>query len=282
MVKGKKVETGKSASSVFKAIDDLLRTPGGNCNTSIDYMEQTSWLLFLRYLDAREGERRDEAKLRGEPYAPALPKEYAWSTWAYPTKPDGAFDFDKALKGEDLLSFVKDTLFPELRKLRDTAPSTESIQYRIGGIFSGLRCLFESGHTLRDVIDLIQPLSFETEEDRHEMTMLYEERLADMGNAGRNGGQYYTPRPLIRTMVRILDPKLGETFYDGACGSGGFITEGFAYVRDHAGNAPGAWETLQHKTFYGQEVKSIPYVTAQMNCASCTDLKRRTSPLVIP
>lgn len=262
----KREEIVRGAVQAFKAIDDLLRTPGGNCNTSIDYMEQTSWLLFLRYLDARETERRDEAELRGERYEPALPKQYAWSTWAYPTTADGALDHARALKGEDLLRFVKEELFPGLKALRDSAASTQSIQYRIGAIFSGLRCLFESGHTLRDVIDLVQPLSFETEADRHELTLLYESRLGDMGNAGRNGGQYYTPRPLIRVMVRILDPKLGETFYDGACGSGGFLCEGFNYMRERTGNRPGAWERLQRATFYGQEVKSIPYVTAQMNC----------------
>lgn len=256
----------RSASSTFKAIDDLLRTPGGHCETSIDYMSQSSWLLFLRYLDAREVERRDEAEMRGVEYEPALPPELAWSTWAYPRDKEGKFDDKRALKGDDLLKFVKETLFPGLRALRDTATSIDSIQYRIGGIFSDLECLFKSGHTLRDVIDLIEPLSFQTEEDRHELTELYEERLSDMGNAGRNGGQYYTPRPLIRVMVRILNPKLGEKFYDGSCGSAGFLCEGFSYMRERTGNRSGAWEQLQKATFYGQEVMSIPYVTAQMNC----------------
>ena len=98
------------------------------------------------------------------------------------------------------------------------------------------------------------------------MSVLYENRLGEMGNAGRDGGQYYTPRPLIRTMIRILDPKLGETFYDGACGSGGFICEAFNYMKEHGGNKADKWETLQKRTFFGGEVKSLAYVTAQMNC----------------
>jgi type I restriction enzyme M protein len=265
MAKAKKEET-RSAESAFKAIDDLLRGSGGGCSGSLEYMEQSSWILFLRYLDAQEQNRRLKAELQGVEYKPALPKELSWESWAWPTKPDGSFDLERSLKGDALLDFVKQTLFPGLKALRDEAKSTESLQYRIGSIFSELTCRFTSGYTLREVIDLIEPLKFQTDEDRHEMSVLYESRLGEMGNAGRDGGQYYTPRPLIRTMIRILDPKLGETFYDGACGSGGFICEAFNYMNERGRNTADKWETLQRKTFFGGEVKSLAYVTAQMNC----------------
>ena len=265
--KAKKAESvHSSAAAAFSAIDKKLWTPGSGCSGALDYVEQSSWLLFLRYLDAREFERRLESGMTGMPYEPALPKKLRWSTWAYPTKPDGSFDFDKALKGDDLIQFVQHTLFPGLRQLKEKAEGPDSIQYRIGSIFEQLNCRFSDGYLLREVIDLMQPLKFQTETDRHEMSVAYESRLGEMGNAGRDGGQYYTPRPLIRVMVRLLDPQIGERFDDGACGSAGFICEAYAYLREKAKNDPKAYGILQHKTFTGGEVKPLAYVTAQMNC----------------
>jgi len=204
--------------------------------------------------------------MTGKVYEPALPKKLRWSTWAYPTKSDGSFDFDKALKGDELIQFVQHSLFPGLRKLKEDAEGTDSIQYRIGAIFEQLNCRFSDGYLLREVIALMQPLKFQTEQDRHEMSVAYESRLREMGNAGRDGGQYYTPRPLIRVMIRLLDPKVGEKFDDGACGSAGFICEAYRYVREKARNDPKAYDVLQHRTFTGGEVKPLAYVTAQMNC----------------
>lgn len=266
----KKQETdgkaGSSAEAAFNAIDKKLWTPGSGCSGALDYMEQSSWLLFLRYLDAREEERRLEAGMTGKIYEPALPKKLRWSTWAYPVKPDGSFDYDKALKGDELIQFVQHSLFPGLRQLKENTAETDSIQYRIGAIFEQLNCRFTDGYLLREVIQLMQPLKFQTETDRHEMSVAYENRLGEMGNAGRDGGQYYTPRPLIRVMIRILDPQIGERFDDGACGSGGFLCEAYQYMREKARNDPKAYDVLQRKTFTGGEVKPLAYVTAQMNC----------------
>ena len=262
----KKTAGASSAAAAFSAIDNLLWKPGSGCSSALDYMEQSSWLLFLRYLDAREEERRLEAGLTNAPYEPALPKKLRWSTWAWPTKDDGTFDYDRALKGDELIQFVQHTLFPGLRRLKDEAQGADSIQYRIGSIFEQLNCRFSDGFLLREVIALMQPLRFQTEADRHEMSVAYESRLGEMGNAGRDGGQYYTPRPLIRVMIRLLDPKVGERFDDGACGSGGFICEAYAHMREKAKNDPKAYRVLQHRTFTGGEVKPLAYVTAQMNC----------------
>lgn len=267
MAKAKKEATvTSSAAAAFSAIDKKLWKPGSGCSGALEYMEQSSWILFLRYLDAREEERKLESAMTGKPYEPALPKKLRWSTWAYPTDENGVFDFDRALKGDDLILFVQHTLFPGLRKLKEEATGTDSIQYRIGAIFEQLNCRFLDGYLLREVIDLIEPLKFQTETDRHEMSVAYESRLGEMGNAGRDGGQYYTPRPLIRVMIRLLDPKVGEKFDDGACGSGGFLCEAYNYMRDNNRNDPKAYNILQHKTFSGGEVKPLAYVTAQMNC----------------
>ena len=258
--------SASSAATAFSAIDKKLWLPGSGCSGALDYMEQSSWLLFLRYLDAHEEERRLEAAMIGNVYEPALPKRLRWSTWAYPTNDEGKLDVDAILKGDELIFFVQHTLFPGLRRLKENADSTDSIQYRIGSIFEQLNCRFTDGFLLREVIELMQPLKFQTEEDRHELSVLYESRLGEMGNAGRDGGQYYTPRPLIRTMIRLLDPKVGEKFDDGACGSGGFLCEAYSYMREKAKNDPKAYEILQHKTFTGGEVKPLAYVSAQMNC----------------
>ena len=258
--------TGKrSASTAFKKIDDLLNSPGGGCSTALDRMEQSSWILFLRYLDAREEDRKMEAELRGEEYTPILPSNLSWGAWAWPVKADGTFDLENSLKGDQLIEFVKTNLLPGLKALRDTVEVGSGTQ-QVGNVFQDLQCRISSGYTLREVIDLIQPLSFQTEEDRHELTVLYEDRLNDMGNAGRNGGQYYTPRPLIRVMVRLLDPQIGETFYDGACGSGGFLCEAYKHLLANAGTDPKAWNQLQTKSIYGSEVKPLAYMTSLMNC----------------
>ena len=267
----KKASTAKtqprSAAQIFKAIDNVLKLPGSGCSGSLDYMEQSSWLLFLRYLDAFEEEREAEARFMRLPYTPALPKRLRWHEWAYPLTADGKLDTERMMVGDTLIAFVNQQLFPGLvRLMEENIGDKSSIQYRVGSVFSELTSKFTSGYTLREVIELIEPLRFETEEERHEMSVLYESRLGVMGNAGRDGGQYYTPRSLIRVMVRILSPELGEKVYDGACGSGGFLCEAFNFMRERYKDTSGAWDILQKKTFYGKEVKALPFVTAQMNC----------------
>ena len=153
------VATASSAATIFKAIDDKLWQPGSGCSGALDYMEQSSWLLFLRYLDAREEERKLDAEMVGNQYEPALPEELRWSTWAYPQKPDGSLDIDRVPKGDDLILFVHNKLFPGLRSLKASARGTDSIQYRIGSIFEQLNCRFTDGFLLREVIELMQPLN---------------------------------------------------------------------------------------------------------------------------
>ena len=255
----------RSATAAFKAIDDKMRMPGSACGGALDYMEQSSWLLFLRYIDAHEEERRLEAQMLHVPYVPALPEKLRWSSWAYPHMEDGSFDYDRAPTGDELIRFVNLDLFPNLARLAQSNP-VNSIQYRIGKIFENLNCRFTDGYLLREVIALMEPLKFQTEEERHELSVLYEERLADMGNAGRAGGQYYTPRPLIRSMIRLLDPAPGETFDDSACGSGGFLCEAFVHMREKARSDADAYKRLQSGTITGGEAKPIAFLTAQMNC----------------
>lgn len=249
----------------FKNIDDVLWKEAG-CATELDYTEQTSWILFLKYLDDLERANEQRAELQGKPYQSIIDKAHRWSAWAAPKKRDGSFDHDNALTGDDLIKYVDDELFPYLKGFRRRAQGANTIEYKIGEIFSEIENKFRSGYSLRDALELIDQLSFRTQEQRHELSALYEDKLRRMGNAGRNGGEYYTPRPLIRAIIQVVKPQVGERIYDGACGSAGFLCEAFEYLtRDRAQLSTKDLNTLQTRTFYGKEKKSLAYVIGIMN-----------------
>jgi type I restriction enzyme M protein len=249
--------------NAFNNIDRAMRNDEG-LSSELDYAEQTSWLLFLKYLDDLEQERQDQAELEGRAYTPILDEAYRWQTWAAPKDEDGELDHNAAKTGQDLIDFVNGKLFPYLKTFNASDADVDTLEYKVGEIFSELANRFRSGYSLREVIDIVDTLDFGSTDAKHELSDLYETRIKRMGNAGRNGGEYYTPRPLIRAMIKVVDPKIGETIYDGACGSAGFLCEAWDYLRrpDLSGEE---WETLQRRTFYGQEKKSLAYVLGVMN-----------------
>ncbi len=247
----------------FKNIDDILHKDAG-CGSELDYVEQTSWVLFLKYLNDLEQDRATAAELTGKTYTPIIEKKYQWPVWAAPMGKDGKLDHHKALTGDDLTDFVNNKLFPYLKKFKTDADSADNIEYKIGEIFSELKNRLQSGYNLREVINLVHQLRFRTHAEKHEMSHLYEDKIKNMGNAGRNGGEYYTPRPLITTIVQVVAPKIGEKIYDGACGSAGFLCEAFAYL-NKKGLSTKDTLTLQKKTFYGKEKKSLAYIIGIMN-----------------
>jgi len=249
--------------NAFNNIEKSLRSEQGIAN-ELDYVEQTSWVLFLKYLHDLESDRRDKAELEGKDYTPLITGEFRWDEWAAPKKADGTFDHNKALTGDDIVQFVDQKLFPYLGSFRESASGPDTIEYKIGEIFTELRNKFRSGYILRDVLEVIDGLQFNTHEQKHELSELYETRIKRMGNAGRNGGEYYTPRPLIRAMIKVLDPKIGETIYDGAVGSAGFLCEAYNHLLTPNISAKD-YETLQKRTFYGQEKKSLAYIIGVMN-----------------
>jgi len=255
----------------FRNIDDVLWKEAG-CATELDYTEQTSWMLFLKYMDDLEFERSQEAELRGQSYQFIIDEDHRWSRWAAPRKADGSFDHDNALTGDDLIQYVNFELFPYLRGFKERASRTDTIEYKIGEIFGEIRNKFASGYSLRDALELIDSLSFGSQAEKHELSHLYEAKIRNMGNAGRNGGEYYTPRPLIRAMIKVIDPRIGERIYDAAAGSAGFLCEAHDYLRygpDGEGDdrrlSTADLETLQTRTFYAKEKKSLPYVIGIMN-----------------
>jgi type I restriction enzyme M protein len=247
----------------FRSIDDVLRQEAG-CTTELDYTEQSSWILFLKYLDDLEKERALRAELEDKAYGYIIDAAHRWSVWAAPKKKDGSFDHDTALTGDDLIAYVNDKLFPYLRNFKQRASSPDTIEYKIGEIFGEIKSKFNSGYTLRDVLELTDQLRFGSQAEKHELSDLYEAKIKRMGNAGRNGGEYYTPRPLIRTMIKVVAPKIGERIYDGAVGSAGFLCEAFGHLRPQAKSTDDL-EALQKRTFYGVEKKPLAYVIAIMN-----------------
>ena len=248
----------------FKNIDDVLWKEAG-CSSELDYTEQTSWLLFLKYLDDLEAERAMEAELVGKSYDFIIDKKYRWSRWAAPKKSDGSYDYDSALTGDDLIDYVDGKLFPYLKGFKQRASSSDTVEYKIGEIFSEIKNKFQSGYSLRDALELMDQLQFRSQKQKHELSHLYEAKIRNMGNAGRNGGEYYTPRPLIRAMIKVTKPTIGKTIYDGACGSAGFLCESHDYLRYGKKLTTKQLNTLQTTTFYGKEKKSLPFVIAIMN-----------------
>src|SRR5882762_1596053 len=266
----------------FKNIDDVLWKEAG-CSSELDYTEQTSWLLFLKYLDALEQDKADEAALERRKYTRILDGPYRWGTWAAPKGKDGNLDHNKAMTGDDLRDFVNGKLFPYLHGFTAKASGPNTLEYKIGQIFGEIKNKIQSGYNLREIIDHIDELRFRSQTEKHELSHLYEAKIRNMGNAGRNGGEYYTPRPLIRAMVQVVQPRIGDRIYDGACGSAGFLCESFEYLK--SGNAnlqigglkdaiqengvprltTKDLKTLQESTFYGKEKKSLAYVIAIMN-----------------
>lgn len=286
---------------VFKNVDDVLWKEAG-CTTELDYIEQTSWVLFLKYLDALEEDRKAEAEMAGKKYSYLLNKEFRWESWAAPKTKEGKIDHNKALPGPDLIEFVNGKLFPYLHGFKQRASSANSIEYKIGEIFGEIKNKVSSGYNLREIIDHIDELHFRSQTEKHELSHLYEAKIRNMGNAGRNGGEYYTPRPLIRAIVKIVKPKIGDRIYDGACGSAGFLCESFEYLKSggafratgangatmssrtqppasadggegsalgssarHASLTTKDWKTLQERTLFGKEKKSLAYILAIMN-----------------
>ncbi|MCF8416951.1 MAG: type I restriction-modification system subunit M, partial [Crocinitomicaceae bacterium] len=233
--------------------------------TALDYTEQTSWILFLRYLDELEEDKADEAGLKGLDYNYILEEEYRWSNWAMPKDTDGKLNHHTAMTGPDLVQFVDNKLFPYLASFRDKTDNTNTLEYKIGEIFFEIKNKIRSGYNLREILEAADKLPFRTSQDKHELSALYEEKIKNMGNAGRNGGEYYTPRPLIRAMIKVVDPKIGEKIYDAAAGSCGFLCEAYDYLLERMDKTTDNLNTLQEKTFYGKEKKSLAYVIGIMN-----------------
>lgn len=248
-------------------ITDILRRDDG-ISGAMHYTEQISWILFLKFLNDYEDNKADEAFLEGADYNYVLRKDLRWQQWACPKDDNGNRDVKRANSGDDLIEFVNNTLFPYLKAFKATINDPKSLTYKIGAIFEYLDNRIASGHTLREVLDIIDALDFQSSDELFELSQVYENLLKSMGSDGGNSGEFYTPRAVIKAMVETTNIKVGDTIYDGAVGSGGFLVEAFEYLTANGKKeqlSAADWETLQNDTFFGQEKTSLGYVMGMMN-----------------
>lgn len=248
-------------------ITDILRRDDG-ISGAMHYTEQVSWILFLKFLNDFEENKRDESILEGKEYEYVIRKDLRWASWACPKDDNGKLDVKRALTGSDLIEFVNNTFFPYLKGFKNNISDPQSIKYKIDAIFEYLDNRIASGHTLREVLDIIDALDFQSSDELFELSQIYENLLKGMGSDGGNSGEFYTPRAIIKAMVEAVDPKVGDTIYDGAIGSAGFLVEAFEYMTTDdkkAKYSASDWEKIQTKTFYGQEKTSLGYVMGMMN-----------------
>ena len=214
-------------SKINRIIDRLWKDDG--ISGAMHYTEQISWVLFLKFLNDLEESKNENAELDGENYTYILDEKYRWDNWASP-KVDGKIDLINAKSGEDLLEFVNKELFPYLKGFKSITQDPKSIKYKIGAIFEFLENRIANGHTLRDILDIIDELSFQNHNDTFELSLVYEKLLKNMGGSGTSG-EFYTPRPLIKVLSDVVNPQIGQTVYDPAVGSCGFLIEAYNHIR---------------------------------------------------
>ena len=248
----------------FKNIDDILRKEAG-CTTELDYTEQTSWLLFLKYLDGWSRTRRMKPRWRGRSTLSSSTSPTVGMNGPHLKARTARSTTTRRRPATTSATSSTASYFPYLHGFKQKASGPNTIEYKIGEIFGEIKNKIQSGYNLREIIDHIDELRFRSQTEKHELSHLYEAKIKNMGNAGRNGGEYYTPRPLIRAIVQVVQPKIGERIYDGACGSAGFLCESFDYLKAKKSLTTKDFKTLQERTFYGKEKKSLAYVIAIMN-----------------
>lgn len=252
-----------------------------NCGSALQYVPELTWILFLRVLDEQEAIERDEAEALGLAYEPSLASPYRWQDWAAPwsDKPEhGKTAEGKALgwkrralqegKRGELFAFVNGELLPYLRTLRDQAGATPK-QKVISEIISPIeRVRIDTETNFADVLDRVHALRFAGTDTQHQfmLSQVYEGLLLKMGEKNSDGGQFYTPRELIRAMVKVVDPKIGQSVCDPCCGTGGFLAESAEHMRAGESDITAeALETLKHRTFYGREKDNLAYPIALAN-----------------
>ncbi len=232
-------------NGAVKSICNIMRR--SNCAGALQYVPELTWILFLRILDEREAREVDEAEAQGVPFAPALAAPYRWRDWAAPDSPM------RQDKTASVWKFVHESLLPALKALKDQ-PGATPRQRVVSEIMSSVeRSRIDSEKNFKDVLDKIHEISRETVDDTHVFTLsqVYEGLLLKMGEKGNDGGQFFTPREVIRAMVRVVDPQIGKTVYDPGCGTGGFLAQAYEYMVAKAGGAmtSGQLDTLRHRTF---------------------------------
>ncbi len=262
---GKRLSSQSSVNAVVKSICDVMRR--SNCAGALQYVPELTWLLFLRILDERETREAEAAEAVAAEFVPSLAAPYRWQDWAAPTGAKRVVLQNGALGA--FFGFVNGDLLPHLRGLRDR-PNTMPRQKIIGEILSSVeRVRIDTERNFLDVLDKVHEISNEAIDPTHvfPLSQVYEGLLLKMGEKGNDGGQFFTPREIIRAMVDAIDPKPGETVYDPGCGTGGFLIEAFKHMRDRLGDQATAsqLDNLGRRSLYGREKENLIYPIALAN-----------------
>jgi type I restriction enzyme M protein len=256
--------TAQNLAGIIKSCRDIMRKDKG-LNGDLDRLPMLTWVIFLKFLDDAERLREAEAELSNITFAPAIEPPYRWRDWA--ANPAG-------ITGDDLIAFINQDeairpdgtrgvgLFAYLRSLRGESGGER--RDVIATVFRGTTNRMTSGYLLRDVINKIDKIHFTSSEEIHTLSQLYESMLKEMRDAAGDSGEFYTPRPIVKFVVRIMDPKIGEKILDPACGTGGFLVETLVHLNEKA-KTTSDYELIQKSSLFGGEAKSLPYLLCEMN-----------------
>lgn len=257
--------TRENLSALIGTARKILRKDKG-LNGDVDRLPLLTWVMFLKFLDDLEIAHEEEAELDGKPYQPIIEAPYRWRDWA--AREDG-------ITGDELLAFISQEqtvrangssgpgLFVYLRSLAGESEKGSQREV-VANVFKGVQNRMVSGYLLRDIVNKIHGIHFSASEEIHTLSHLYESMLREMRDAAGDAGEFYTPRPVVRFMVQVSDPRLGETVLDPACGTGGFLVEAYDHIAPQV-STPDERRALQRSSLYGQEAKPLPYMLAQMN-----------------
>ncbi|MEG3223306.1 N-6 DNA methylase [Vibrio gigantis] len=256
--------TAQQLGAIVKSSRQIMRKDKG-LNGDLDRLPMLTWIMFLKFLDDLEQMRETEAVLEGKGFQPAIEAPYRWRDWAA---------IEGGITGDELIAFINNDeamrpdgtrgigLFAYLRSLQgDNGGDRRDV---IATVFKGMQNRMINGYLLRDVVDKINGIHFNSSEEMHTLSRLYETMLREMRDAAGDSGEFYTPRPVVRFMVEVMDPQLGESALDPACGTGGFLVEAFEHLERQCKTVEDR-EVLQESSIFGGEAKSLPYLLVQMN-----------------
>ena len=257
--------TAQRLDSIVKSARKIMRKDKG-LNGELDRLPMLTWILFMKFLDDLERIHEDEALMAGQDFYPAIEAPYRWRDWA--AQADG-------ITGPDLINFIaaEEATFPDGQRRPGLFVTLRALRGRNGGrdrrdviatVFRGLSNRMESGYLLRDVVNLVNDIHFDSSDEIHTLSRLYESLLREMRDAAGDSGEFYTPRSVVRFMVEVINPRIGETVLDPACGTGGFLAEAFTHLTRQANTVEQSAQ-IQQSAILGCEAKSLPFLLTQMN-----------------
>jgi type I restriction enzyme M protein len=258
------MSTAQQLGSIIKSCRDIMRKDKG-LNGDLDRLPMLTWVMFLKFLDDMEMIRAEETSLAGRRFKPVIEPPYRWRDWA--AKDDG-------ITGDDLIAFINhdEAKGPDGKRGPGLFAYLRSLQGANGGdrrdviatVFRGLNNRMLNGYLLRDILNKINGIHFNSSDEIHTIGYLYESMLKEMRDSAGDSGEFYTPRTVVKFMVKVVDPQLGETVLDPACGTGGFLVETFEHLKGRCKRTED-FRKLQEESLFGIEAKSLPYLLSQMN-----------------